>query len=105
VAPSLPEFELGRFVETPADLSARTRTVNGCLYHVDHLLTRLGPLRPALSAGSYRTPVEGFYVSGAGSYPSGGVSGLPGKHVAAVALRDTRPGRSPGTRRNGVANS
>jgi phytoene dehydrogenase-like protein len=87
-APALGELELGRHVESPADLSARTTTVNGCLYHVDHLATRLGPLRPALGAGGYRTPVRGLYLSGAGFHPSGGVSGLPGKLAAQVALRD-----------------
>lgn len=85
-APGISSHELGRFVETPADLTARTTTVNGCLYHVDHLATRLGPLRPALGVGGYRTPLPGFYVSGAGCHPSGGVSGLPGKLAAMVAL-------------------
>ena len=86
--PGVGELELGRFVESPEDLTARTGTVNGCLYHVDHLPTRMGPLRPALGAGGYRTAVKGLYLSGAGTHPSGGVSGLPGKHAAAALLKD-----------------
>lgn len=88
VAPGLPGLELGRYVETPEDLSARTGTSNGCLYHVDHLPTRLGPLRPAIGAGAYRTPLAGLYLSGAGTHPGGGVSGLPGKLAAATVLSD-----------------
>jgi phytoene dehydrogenase-like protein len=84
----LDRLELGRFVESPDDLSQRTGTTNGCLYHVDHLPTRIGPLRPALGAGGHRTPLAGLYLSGAGTHPSGGVSGLPGKHAATALLRD-----------------
>jgi len=87
-APALPELEIGRYVETSADLSARTGAVNGCIYHVDHLPTRLGPLRPALGAGGYRTPLPGLYLGSAGCHPGGGVSGLPGKLCAATVLKD-----------------
>lgn len=88
VLPAVHELEIGRFVETPDDLTDRTTTVNGCLYHVDHLATRMGPLRPALGAAGYRTPLTGFYCTGAGFHPSGGISGLPGKHAATAVLRD-----------------
>jgi len=89
-APALAELELGRYVETPADLAARTGAVNGCIYHVDHLPTRMGPLRPALGAGGYRTPVAGLYLGSAGCHPGGGVSGLPGKLSATTLLADLR---------------
>jgi phytoene dehydrogenase-like protein len=88
VLPAVHELEIGRFVETPDDLTDRTTTVNGCLYHVDHLATRMGPLRPALGAAGYRTPLTGLYCTGAGFHPSGGISGLPGKHAATAVLRD-----------------
>jgi phytoene dehydrogenase-like protein len=100
-APALPDLEIGRYVETPEDLSARTGTLRGSLYHVDHVPTRMGPLRPALGAGGYRTPLAGLYISGAGTHPQGGVSGLPGKLSAQTVLRDgvrsrvRRPLRGP----------
>lgn len=88
-APGLAEGELGRYVETPEDLSARTGASNGCYYHVDMVpLTRLGPLRPAWGLSAYRLPHEGLYISGAGTHPSGGVSGLPGMHAARAVLAD-----------------
>jgi phytoene dehydrogenase-like protein len=89
-APALTELEIGRYVETPSDLSDRTGTINGCLYHVDHLPTRMGPLRPAFGAGGYRTPLPGLYLGSAGSHPGGGVSGLPGKLCALTVLADGR---------------
>jgi phytoene dehydrogenase-like protein len=90
--PDLRKLEIGRYVETPADLAARTGAANGCIYHVDHLPTRMGPLRPARGAGGYRTPLAGLYLGSAGSHPGGGVSGLPGKLCAATVLRDLRAG-------------
>jgi phytoene dehydrogenase-like protein len=98
VAPAIRSLELGRYVESPADLAQRTGAVNGCIYHVDHLPTRMGPLRPALGAGGYRTPWPGLYLGSAGSHPGAGVSGLPGKLCAAEVLADARAGRpSPRT--------
>jgi phytoene dehydrogenase-like protein len=99
-APRLAEVEIGRYVETSADLAARTGAVNGCIYHVDHLPTRLGPLRPALGAGGYRTPVPGLYLGSAGCHPGGGVSGLPGKLCAATVIKDLR--RDQGHRSRGI---
>jgi phytoene dehydrogenase-like protein len=96
-APALKDLEIGRYVETPEDLTARTGTVRGSLYHVDHVPTRMGPLRPALGVGGYRTPLTGLYLSGAGTHPQGGVSGLPGKLSAQTLLRD---GVRAGTRRS-----
>jgi phytoene dehydrogenase-like protein len=90
VAPRLNELEIGRYVETSADLAVRTGAVNGSIYHVDHLPTRLGPLRPTLGTGRYRTPVPGLYLGSAGCHPGGGVSGLPGKLCAATVVKDLR---------------
>jgi phytoene dehydrogenase-like protein len=98
VAPALPQLELGRYIETPADLAVRTGATNGCIYHVDHLPTRMAALRPALGAGGYRTPLAGLYLGSAGCHPGGGVSGLPGKLSAATVLRDLR-GRAYATNR------
>jgi phytoene dehydrogenase-like protein len=98
------QIEVGRHVETPADLEQRTGAVNGCIYHVDHLPTRMGPLRPALGAGGHRTPLPGLYLGSAGSHPGGGVSGLPGKLCAAAVLADAR-GRGRGKRPGVLTNT
>jgi phytoene dehydrogenase-like protein len=82
------QLEIGRAVETPEEISARTGVRNGNVYHVDVTLTRVGPLRPALGFGGYRTPVTGFYITGAGTHPGPSVSGIPGQQAARVVLRD-----------------
>jgi phytoene dehydrogenase-like protein len=90
------ELELGRAVETPEEISERTGVRNGNVYHVDVTLTRLGPMRPALGFGGYRTPVPGMYITGAGTHPGPSVSGIPGQQAAKTILRDLkREGRRP----------
>jgi phytoene dehydrogenase-like protein len=89
-------LELGRWIETPADRARRVGTRNGCIYHIDFLPTRVGPLRPALGLGTYRTPVPGLYLSGVGTHPPAGVSGLNGTRTAETVLRDLGRGGSGG---------
>jgi phytoene dehydrogenase-like protein len=87
-APDFRSLQIGTFVETAQDLAARTGAENGCIYHIDNVPTRIGPLRPAVGAGGYRTAIDGLYLGSASCHPGGGVSGLPGKHCAAVVLAD-----------------
>jgi phytoene dehydrogenase-like protein len=75
----LERLEIGRYVETPHERSERAGTTNGTFLHVDFGLLRSGPLRPAWGLGGYKTPVEGLYLGGSGSHPSGSVTGLPGQ--------------------------
>ena len=43
---------------------------------------------PILGNGSYRAPIKGLYMCVAGTYPGGGVSGMPGSKAACEILRD-----------------
>jgi phytoene dehydrogenase-like protein len=56
--------------------------------HLDISLDQLGPFRPTKRLGGHRTPVEGLYVSGAGTNPTGGIAGTPGRSAAKVLLAD-----------------
>jgi phytoene dehydrogenase-like protein len=56
--------------------------------HLDIALDQLGPLRPTRRLGGHRTPVEGLYVSGAGTNPTGGIAGTPGRRAAKAVLHD-----------------
>ena len=56
--------------------------------HLDITLDQLGPLRPTRALGDHRTPVKGLYVSGAGTNPSGGIAGTPGRSAARALLND-----------------
>jgi phytoene dehydrogenase-like protein len=96
LSPRIREIELGRFIETPADRAERVGTRNGCIYHIDFLPTRVGPLRPALGLGTYRTPIKSLYLSGVGTHPPAGVSGLNGTRTAETVLRDIGVGKKRG---------
>jgi phytoene dehydrogenase-like protein len=87
------QFEIGRSVETPEEISARTGVRDGNVYHVDVNLRTLGPLRPARGFGGYSTPVPGYYITGAGTHPGPSVSGIPGQLAARTVLSDL--GRRP----------
>lgn len=84
-------LEIGRWTETPQDAAQRLRATAGSMMYVDLTATRMGPLRPALGLGGYRTPVDHLYLGAAGSHPGGGVSGLPGRLAAHAILRSERP--------------
>ena len=71
------------------DIEERFNAPAGNVYHVDPLITRFGPMKPAPGLGAYRLPIDGLYLSGAGTHPVGGVCGLPGKLAAQTALRDS----------------
>jgi phytoene dehydrogenase-like protein len=73
---------------TPEDMERTTGMPGGHPMHLDIALDQLGPRRPTRSLSSHRTPVAGLYISGAGTSPSGGVLGTPGKMAAAAVLED-----------------
>ncbi|SNR91543.1 Phytoene dehydrogenase-related protein [Haloechinothrix alba] len=89
----LDELEIDRTVLGGPDLEKRFNAPAGNVFHVDPLITRFGPMRPAEGLGRYRMPVDGLYLSGAGTHPTGGVCGLPGKLAAQALLRDQNPTR------------
>lgn len=84
----LDSLEIDRAVLGGPDIEKRFNAPAGNVYHVDPLISRFGPMRPAPGLGAYRTPVDGFYLSGAGTHPTGGVCSLPGKLAAQTILRD-----------------
>ena len=73
---------------TPDEMERVERWPGGHPMHLDIALDQLGPLRPTRALGGWRTPVAGLYVSGAGTNPSGGISGVPGRGAARALLSD-----------------
>jgi phytoene dehydrogenase-like protein len=86
----LDRLEIDRAVLGGPDLETRFNAPAGNVYHVDPLISRFGPLKPAAGLAGYRTPVKGLYLSGAGTHPVGGVCALPGKLAAQTAIRDQK---------------
>ncbi len=79
---------------TPDLMEADGRWPGGHPMHLDLALDQLGPFRPTRSLGDHRTPIAGLYLSGAGTNPTGGVAGTPGRAAARALLHDSgRAGR------------
>jgi phytoene dehydrogenase-like protein len=88
----LESLEIGRRVFSAPELEERFNVPDGNVYHVEPVGMRFAALRPAQGFGGYETPVPGLWITGAGTHPTGGISGLPGKNAAQALIRDFRGG-------------
>lgn len=93
-APGFRELVLHRQVHTPRALEAKFGLWRGDIFHGRMSLDQLWAARPVLGAGSYRTPLPGLWLCGAGAHPGGGVTGAPGHNCAQAILRKGRFWRS-----------
>jgi beta-carotene ketolase (CrtO type) len=59
--------------------------------HVEMSIDQLLAFRPSPSLARYRTPVEGLFLTGAGTHPGGGVTGIPGRNAATAVLNALGP--------------
>jgi phytoene dehydrogenase-like protein len=75
---------------SPLDLEREFGLIGGDIFHGALALDQLYSARPVLGHGSYRGPLKGLYMCGAGTHPGGGVSGVPGHNAAREILRDMR---------------
>lgn len=50
----------------------------------------LGERLVALKA-NYETPIDGLFLTGAGTHPGGSISGMPGRNCARVFLHAQQP--------------
>ncbi len=76
---------------SPKGLEDKFGLVGGDIMHGNMTIDQLWSARPVLGHGSYRGPVKGLYMCGAGTHPGGGVTGAPGHNAAAVVLKDRSP--------------
>ena len=111
-APNFKASVLGRMILSPLDLERTFGLTGGDIMHGHLSLDQLWAARPVLGFASYRAPIKGLYMCGAGTHPGGGVSGNPGRNAAREILRDrgrlaaighaligfAAPGRRPGVR-------
>jgi phytoene dehydrogenase-like protein len=83
----LEELEIGRRALALPDIEERFHAVDGSVYHVDPVITRFGATKPAWGFGGYSTPVPGLFLTGSGTHPVAGISGMPGQNAAKTMLR------------------
>jgi phytoene dehydrogenase-like protein len=90
VAPNFRDAVVGRRALTPLDLEREFGLTGGDIFHGALGLDQLFSARPVLGHASYRMPLPGLYLCGAGAHPGGGVTGLPGRNAAREILKDLR---------------
>lgn len=90
-APNVKTATIARRVESPAELGERLGAYKGNYYHVDMTLDQMVFFRPLPEIANYKTPIEGLYLSGAGTHPGGSISGMPGRNCARVFLHAQQP--------------
>jgi phytoene dehydrogenase-like protein len=87
-APGFRAQVLHKQVHSPRAIEAKFGLWRGDIFHGRMSLDQLWAARPALGAGSYRSPVPGLWLCGAGTHPGGGVTGAPGHNCAHAILRE-----------------
>ncbi|MGC9524778.1 MAG: beta-carotene ketolase CrtO [Limnospira sp.] len=90
-APNLKNSMIARRVESPAELGERLGSYKGNYYHLDMTLDQMVFLRPLPEIANYKTPVDGLFLTGAGTHPGGSISGMPGRNCARVFLQVQKP--------------
>lgn len=88
---------IDRRVIGPVGWQQRIGAPGGNPNHLDLTLDQLFGWRPPGVSG-YRTELPWLFLTGAGTFPGGGVSGLPGRNAARTLLADLGS-RLPATRR------
>jgi beta-carotene ketolase (CrtO type) len=87
-APNVKDAIIARRVESPAELGERLGAYKGNYYHIDMTLDQMVFFRPLPEIANYTTPLEGLYLTGAGTHPGGSISGMPGRNCARVFLKE-----------------
>ncbi|HEY7256396.1 MAG TPA: NAD(P)/FAD-dependent oxidoreductase [Solirubrobacterales bacterium] len=77
-----------RVITGPDEWVARHGNAGANPNHIEMSIDQLMALRPSPALAGYRTPVAGLFLTGAGTHPGGGVTGMPGRNAAAVVLAD-----------------
>jgi phytoene dehydrogenase-like protein len=77
------------YVQSPLDVDGRNiNNVEGSCHGGSNYWAQNGEMRPVFGWASHRMPIEGLYLTGAGSHPGGSVNGLAGRNAAWVILDD-----------------
>jgi phytoene dehydrogenase-like protein len=87
-APNVKSLVLKKYSASPVDWERDLNLPKGNFFHVDMSIDQMFNLRPGVGMAQYKTPLEGLYITGAGTHPGGGVSGLPGRNVSRTILNE-----------------
>jgi len=90
-SPNVKNSIIARRVESPAELGERLGSYKGNYYHIDMTLDQMIFFRPLPELANYKTPIEGLFLTGAGTHPGGSISGMPGRNCARIFLHTQKP--------------
>lgn len=91
--PDLRQCIAGQTWLDPVALEKELGLVQSNITHGDMLPNALFGARPHRAAHDYRTPLNGLYLSGGGTWPGGYVTGIPGFNAANAILEDFSLGK------------
>jgi len=87
-APNVSDAVLAREVLTPLDLERRFGLTEAHQSHGEMGPDQFFSFRPVPGWSTYRMPIRGLYLCGAGTHPGGGVMGAPGYNGAQAVIED-----------------
>lgn len=90
-APGTRDKIVGQLFQHPLWLERELGLFRGNVMHLEMSLDQMFMMRPALGLSSYRTHLEGLYLTGASTHPGGGIMGASGRNAARVILKDLEP--------------
>jgi len=85
-APGFRDTIVGMSIRTPQLMAEQLNWPGAHPMVLDISLDQLAFFRPTRRLAGHRTPIDGLVISGAGTAPTGGISGVPGKAAAAALL-------------------
>jgi phytoene dehydrogenase-like protein len=99
-APGIKDSIIDTATITPLDLEREYGLTGGNIFQGAMTLGQLYSSRPVPGYASYRSPIPGLYLCGAGAHPGGGIMGAPGHNAAHAVLADEASGGWQGERRS-----
>ena len=88
--PGFASLVLDRLVLAPPDLESRFGLREGAVSQGEMALDQILFMRPVPTASRYATPIEGYFLCGAGTHPGAGLHGVSGELSAQAALEARR---------------
>jgi phytoene dehydrogenase-like protein len=86
-APGTRESVVGQLFQHPAWLERELGLHRGNVMHLEMSVSQMFGLRPFAGMGSYRTHIDGLFLTGASTHPGGGIMGASGRNAARAVLR------------------
>ena len=91
--PDIGDRIVARSFLNPRQLEAEFGLLGSNITHGEMMPGALFGARPGRNTNDYRSSVPGLYLSGAGTWPGGYVTGLPGFNAANVVINDFNKSR------------